>query len=151
MMRFSRMTKFCRTKKLGALGALALTAMLVQACDQPATTASSTRLYAIDQAGGAKTCNSPSAQPAGGQTTDVAMTVTNDGGWCGLSVTQSGKPYSASVLTARPKNGKVYVHTVGDRPRVDYTPDRGFAGNDSFTVKLVPGDAVVRVNVAVAK
>ena len=104
MMRFSRMTKFCRTKKLGALGALALTAMLVQACDQPATTVSSTRLYAIDQAGGAKTCNSPSAQPAGGQTTDVAMTVTNDGGWCGLSVTQSGKPYSASVLTARARS-----------------------------------------------
>jgi hypothetical protein len=134
-----------------ALSALALTALLVQGCEQPRQAASSTRLYAIDQTGGAKTCNAPQAQPAGGQTTDVAMTVTNDGGWCGLSVSQSGRPYSAGLLTTRPKDGKVYVHVVGDHTRIDYTPDRGFAGNDSFVVKLVPGDASVRVNVAVAK
>ncbi len=132
-------------------GALALTAMLVQGCEQPRTAASSTRLYAIDQTGGAKVCSAPTAQPANGQTTDVAMSMGNDGGWCGLLVSQSGRSFSAGLLTERPKSGKIYVHVVGDNTRIDYTPDRGFAGNDSFTVKLVPGDASVRVNVAVAK
>ena len=133
-----------------AWGALALTALLVQGCEQPRQV-STTRLYAIDQAGGAKICNAPKAQPADGQVTELPMSLTNDGGWCGLLVSKAGRPYSAGLLTARPKDGKVYVHTVGDEMRIDYTPNPGFAGNDSFLVKLVPGDGSVRVNVAVAK
>ena len=143
--------KFGQMTNPATWGALALTAMLVQGCDQPRATASPTRLYAVDQAGVAKVCNAPRMQPANGQVTDVAMTMTNDGGWCGALVSQSGRPYSAPQLTTRPKNGKPYVHTVGDDTRIDYTPNTGFTGNDSFTVKLVPGDASVRVNVAVSK
>ena len=41
------------------------------------------------------------------------------------------------------------IHEVGDNTRIDYTPDRGFSGTDSFAVKLIPGDAKVIVAVTV--
>ena len=77
------------------------------------------------------------------------MSVTNDGGWCGISVSRFAGPYSAGLMVQRPSNGKVYVHTVGSATRVDYTPDPGFRGNDTFAVKLIPGDATMRVAVTV--
>ena len=46
-----------------------------------------------------------------------------------------------------PTHGSVLIHEVGDNTRIDYTPDRGFTGTDSFAVQLIPGDA--KVNVAV--
>ncbi len=144
-MNFGQMTK------PACWGALALTALLVQGCEPARPGASATRLYAIDQVGGAKTCNVPKAKPASGQITDMTMTMANDGGYCGALVSQANGAFSAGLLTSRPKSGKVYVHAVGDETRIDYTPDKNFAGQDSFVVKLVPGDGSVRVNVAVAK
>ncbi len=132
-------------------GALAVTAMLVQGCDQPQSRASATRLYAVDMTGGAKTCSAPRVEPKNGAPNNVSMKMANDGGWCGVLASQSGRPYTAGLVTVRPKSGKVYVHTVGDDTRIDYTPDRGFAGGDRFTVKLVPGDALVQVDVSVTK
>jgi hypothetical protein len=41
------------------------------------------------------------------------------------------------------------IHQVGDDTRIDYTPDRGFTGTDSFAVKLIPGNAVIRITVTV--
>ncbi|HBK09108.1 MAG TPA: hypothetical protein DDZ81_25155 [Acetobacteraceae bacterium] len=134
--------------------ALLLTGVVLQGCGgNPATGAAGSRLrvYSADLVGGAKSCEVPKIAPAGGQTTDAAVKMTNDGGWCGLTVHQAGpKPYDAGLLTARPEHGKVLIHEVGDETRIDYTPDRGFAGNDSFSVKLLPGSAAVRVTVAVA-
>lgn len=149
-MNVSQMTK---PKANGAkiLGALMLTAMLVQGCEQPQTNASATRLYAVDMTGGAKICSAPRVDPTNGEPTSVALKLGNDGGWCGVLVSQSGRPYAAGLVTARPKSGKVYVHTVGDATRIDYTPDRAFAGGDSFTVKLLPGNASVQVDVSVSK
>jgi hypothetical protein len=34
--------------------------------------------------------------------------------------------------------------------RIDYTPNKGFVGTDAFAVKLIPGDATVRVAVTAA-
>lgn len=154
-MKFGEMTKPQMTKPMAngakVFGALALTAMLVQGCDQPQQAASSTRLYAVDMAGGAKTCSAPRLEPTNGQSNNVSMKLVNDGGWCGVLASKSGHPFSAGLVTTRPKSGKVYVHTVGDNTRIDYTPDRGFAGGDTFAVKLVPGDALVQVDVSVSK
>ena len=55
------------------------------------------------------------------------MQVGNDGGWCGITVAQDGKPYDAGLLTQAPEHGKVYIHPVGDATRIDYTPDLGSA------------------------
>lgn len=74
------------------------------------------------------------------------MRLDNDGGWCALATHQDGPvPFIAGLLTTRPEHGKVFVHSVGDDTRLDYTPEPHFGGNDSFAVQLVPSDAVIRV------
>ena len=100
--------------------------------------------------GGAKSCEVPKITPASGQTTDAAIKLGNDGGWCGLPLNQPGpKPYDAGLLVDRPVHGSVLIHEVGDQTRIDYTPDRGFTGTDAFTVKLIPGNEVLRISATV--
>lgn len=126
---------------------------LLTACMQnpPAGPASTTRLYAIDEAGAAKQCKAGPVALAAGKPTAATMTVGNDGGWCAISVAAEGHPYAAGLLTVDAVHGKVYVHQVGDATRIDYTPDRGFVGPDSFTVTLLPGRPVLRVAVTVTR
>jgi hypothetical protein len=129
---------------------MAAAGALLAACAPQQAAGPSSRVYAVDQAGGAKSCNSPTPSLTAGQATDVALKVGNDGGWCAITVSQSGHtPFSAGLLTAPPAHGKVLIHTVGDDTRIDYTPTRGFTGSDAFTVKLIPGDPVVRAAVTV--
>jgi hypothetical protein len=139
--------------RLPLAGPLALAALLA-ACAQPQEArqaAPGARLYANDLAGGAKTCTVPQpATIAAGQQIDTTMTVDNDGGWCGITVAQPGpKPFAYGTVVGRPQNGRVHIHTVGDNTRVDYIPNAAFGGTDNFTVKLVPGNAQMRVAVTV--
>ena len=132
--------------------ALVMTGLLLAGCSQKAAgpAGSKLRVYAADIAGAAKVCDVPRVNPATGAGSDVAMKVVNDGGWCAINVHQDGpKPYEAGLLTTRPNHGDVLIHEVGDNTRIDYTPDRGFAGNDSFSVQLIPGNASLRVSVTV--
>jgi hypothetical protein len=128
---------------------LAATALLLQACAEKPPAAPSVRMYASDLAGGAKNCEVGKVTPAAGQETEVAVKVGNDGGWCGIPVSTGGKPYAAGLLASPPAHGKVVIHTVGNDTRIDYTPERGFAGSDAFRVKLIPGDAIIRAAVSV--
>lgn len=121
-----------------ALGAL------LQAC-APRPSGPSVRLYEADFKGGAKTCQTPKPEAIPGKTVDASMKVGSDGGWCGLVMNNGGHPFATELLTARPEHGKVYVHSVGNDTRIDYTPDVGFVGSDSFTVQLLPGDDSVHV------
>jgi len=133
---------------------LGLAALAVAGCAQNRPAAqSTTRLYAIDQTGAAMSCAVSPAPVvvADGKTTEVGLTVGNDGGWCAITVNQGGKPFAAGLLTTRATHGRPYVHTVGDATRIDYTPDAGFAGSDSFAIRLTPGDATVKVTVTVTK
>ncbi|HQT79084.1 MAG: hypothetical protein B7Z80_22820 [Rhodospirillales bacterium 20-64-7] len=139
---------FCRH---GAWLALILTGVMLQGCAQKAApSGSAARIYAADVQGAAKQCTVPKLDLTAGKTTEAAVKVGNDGGWCGLTVHQPGpKPYDAGLLTGRPAHGSVLIHQVGDDTRIDYTPDRGYAGPDSFTVNLLPGDAGIHVAVTV--
>jgi hypothetical protein len=131
--------------------ALLLTGALLQACG-PNTPAAGPRLrvFAADLTGAAPSCEAHEIAPAAGQTIEATMKLANDGGWCGLPAHQDGrKPFDAGLLAVRPGHGSVLIHEVGDNTRIDYTPDRGFAGTDSFAVKLIPGDAKVNVAVVV--
>ena len=109
------------------------------------------RVYAADLAGAAKLCDAPKLiQPVAGGGAEAPLIVANDGGWCGIRVHREGpKPFDAGLLTTRPNHGTVLIHEVGDDTRIDYTPDRGFAGNDAFVVKLIPGNATIEVGVTV--
>jgi len=140
------------TRSTGLAGvAMIGLAVLLQGCAPQARPASGTRLFATDFAGGAKSCNVPKVSPTAGKETPATMTVGNDGGWCGITVDNNGHPFSAGLLTDRPEHGQVYIHSVGDSTRIDYTPNKGFTGSDRFTVRLLPGNAVIRATVTVQK
>jgi hypothetical protein len=127
------------------------TGALLQACThEPAPAASGARVYAADVTGKAKTCEVAKVNPAEGQTVETVMKLDDSRGWCGLPLRQpDAKPYDAGLLLERPAHGSVVIHQVGDDTRVDYTPDRGFTGSDSFVVKMIPGNAMVRISVSV--
>jgi hypothetical protein len=131
--------------------AFLLTGVLLAGCSRnPEAPSSRMRVYAADLEGAAKSCDVPKVNPVAGSNSGASMKVANDGGWCGISVHQEGPmPYEAGLLTTRPGHGTVLIHEVGDETRIDYTPDRGFTGSDSFAVKLIPGNATVRVAVTV--
>jgi hypothetical protein len=124
--------------------------LLVGCANQAGAPASRERVFAADMVGGARKCEAPTPSLTDGQTSDVQMKVANDGGWCGVTVAQrSGRPFDSGLLSARPSRGKVAVNRVGDVTRIAYTPAPGFTGTDSFAVRLIPGESVVRVAVTV--
>lgn len=133
--------------------ALALAGVVLQGCaEKPALAPAQphARLFASDFQGGAKACVVPKLKLEPGKEVAASMKVGNDGGWCGITVGQDGKPYDAGLLTQAPAHGEVYIHPVGDDTRIDYTPELGFSGADLFVVRLLPGSPVLRVTVAVA-
>ena len=66
----------------------------------------------------------------------AAMAMSNDG-WCGVSaVDRSGKPFSFALVHVRPSHGRVFNQEVANVLRIEYTPDAGYSGPDSFTVTL---------------
>ena len=129
---------------------LCLTALsaLLQGC---ATQAAWNGIFATDLAGGAKTCVAPSAALTDGQRVAAQVQVSNEGGWCGITVTRNGAAFDSYLLVGRPLHGHVFAHRVGGKTRIDYTPDRGFTGVDSFAVHLIPGDSILQGAVTVTR
>lgn len=129
---------------------LLATPLLLEACARPPAPPG-LPVYAADLKGGAAQCTAskPELQPGG--RASATMRVGNDGGWCGISVTLNNKPYAAGLLTTRAQHGTVFIHPVGDNTRIDYTPERGYVGPDSFAVRLLPGDADLQVAVTVTR
>jgi hypothetical protein len=108
-------------------------------------------MFQADLVGSAKSCTVPQVTPAAGAETPVTINVGNDGGWCAITVNNGGKPFDAGLVLTEPAHGKVYIHTVGDDTRIDYTPDSRFTGSDAFAVRLIPGAAVLRASVSVSQ
>ena len=84
----------------------------------------------------------------------MTVKLANDGGWCAITVARhpgkpNQEPYAAGLLTAAAAHGTVYIHTVGNATRIDYTPRLGYAGPDRFTVSLLPGQPVIAAKVRV--
>jgi hypothetical protein len=133
------------------LAVAAAMALLAGCAEQPRTTATGARVYYADMQGASSLCTvPPRVELAAGQQAEATMVMKNDGGWCGISVAQSGpKPYNAGLLVGRPEHGRVHVHKVGDVSRIDYIPDAGFGGEDRFTVRMLPGNPALRVMVTV--
>ena len=130
---------------------LCLAALGLAACAQQAAgpTGSRNTIYATDLAGKAASCTAPDVSLAQGK--DSTGTIaTGGGGWCGINVTLDGNALTAGLLTQAPRSGRVYIHTVGDATRVDYTPAAGTAAADTFAVKFIPGDETMQVTVTSA-
>ena len=144
------MTEYRRIGHRSAWLAIAITGFLLPGCAEQGTSSGATggRVFAVDQTGGARKCDAPRPDLSDGKSSDIKMTVSNEGGWCGIVAQRGGRPYDSGLLTLRPDHGKLLVHRVGDITRITYTPMRGYVGPDKFAVKLIPGDAVVNVTVA---
>ena len=128
--------------------ATAATAVLLQACAQQPS-GPPPRVFAADMTGAAKGCTAPPVTPLGGHTVDAAIKLGNDGGWCAITVNNNGRPFDAGLLATAPAHGKVLIHTVGDDTRIDYTPTARYTGADAFSVRLMPGNAMIRVTATV--
>jgi len=129
--------------------AMVATAALLQACAEKPPSAPPPRVFAADMTGAAKACTVPPVTPAAGRPADVAMKLGSDGGWCAITVNNNGRPFDAGLVVTPPAHGKLLIHTVGNDTRIDYTPAARYGGADAFTVRLIPGDAVLRVTAAV--
>ena len=122
-------------------------ALVAQGCANKPPPRQPTRQYSVDQGGIAPTCTTSAVSLNDGQETAAEMTVGGGGGRCSFSVSRDGRPFNAGLLMKRPDHGKVYIHTVGDDTRIDYTPEPSYGGPDSFTVTLIPGNPSLRVAV----
>ncbi len=136
--------------RLLPLVALAALAACAEVAPPPPPRVAST-VFAFDQQGKAALCSvSAPAEPTAGSTAEGKITVGNDGGWCGIPVNRPGPaPFAAGLVTKRAQHGNVTIHTVGDVTRLDYRPDTGFSGEDSFGLRLVPDNTTLQVAVTV--
>ena len=102
----------------------------------------------------AKTCT-PSAVDLS-TPTPATIAMTNDG-WCGVfTADKDGQPFSLGLVKTRPSHGRVYIQPIGRQTRVEYTPNNGYVGADTFAVSLRSrtagvADSALTVNVAVAQ
>jgi hypothetical protein len=127
---------------------LAASTLLLQGC---ANQGAWDGIFTVDRTGGAKTCVAPTASPPDGASIVAQIQMNNDGGWCGLLLNRGRVAYDSYLMVTRPTHGEILAHHVGTNTRIDYTPDAGFAGTDSFAVRLIPGNAVIQGAVTVTR
>jgi hypothetical protein len=146
----ARMTNIFPARHRPLAPLFGLACVLLAGCQKQPLAPPSARVYAVDLAGGARSCTVPAVELTEGKSAAAAMSVANDGGWCAITLAQRGRqPYAAGLIQTRAQHGQVHIHTVGYDTRIDYTPDSGFNGTDAFAVRLIPGNPVLTVNVTV--
>lgn len=101
----------------------------------------------------AKTCTPSTVDLATKAPATIAMS--NDG-WCGVFVADAGQPFLLGLVRTRPAHGRVYIQPVNGQTRVEYTPNPGYAGADTFAVALRPkaagaAESMLQVNVTVSQ
>jgi hypothetical protein len=123
--------------------------LILQGCAAIQTTAPTSNAvrYSTDMVNKAPTCSFTAIDAVKDGAANAVTLTTGGGGWCGFGVRENGAPYTAGLLSKRARFGKVHVHTVGDDTRIDYTPYERTVVADSFTVRLIPGDATISVTV----
>ncbi len=95
----------------------------------------------------------PFSVPDGG-TTNVSLTVSNEGGYCAAKLTAAnGNPFDAPLVPVLPLHGTPRVIKYNGQTSVEYTPNAGYTGHDSFVVKLIlrgkPGYTTLNMSVTV--
>lgn len=109
----------------------------------------------LRQEGIAKTCTPSTVDLAAASPAPATIAMSSDG-WCGVFVADKGQPFQLGLVRARPAHGRVFIQPVNGQTRVEYTPNAGYAGADTFTVALRSrtagtAEAMLRVNVTVAQ
>ncbi|HTZ70338.1 MAG TPA: hypothetical protein VMB71_06785 [Acetobacteraceae bacterium] len=91
-----------------------------------------------------------------GGTATVTMKVSNEGGYCAATLTATnGEPYDAPLVPVMPQHGTPRVVKYNGKTSVEYTPNDGYMGHDSFVVHLLergkPGYTTLNMSIDVAK
>jgi hypothetical protein len=102
----------------------------------------------------AATCIVTPFKVSDGGTVSVAMTISNDGGYCAAALTNNaGQPYDAPLVPARPAHGDDSVVQYDSKTSIEYIAHAGYVGPDTFTVHLInkgqPGYTTVTLNITV--
>jgi hypothetical protein len=102
----------------------------------------------------AATCTVSPFKVADGGTVTVAMTISNDGGYCAAALANNaGQPYDAPLVPARALHGDETVVKYNGKTSIEYTAHPGYVGPDTFTVHLInkgqPGYTTVTLNITV--
>jgi hypothetical protein len=134
----------------------AMLALLLQGCAQPPAPVVAPPAPLPPHAGPppARLCTvSPFSVKTGG-TADIAMVVSHEGGYCAATLTDDqGKPYDAPLVPVQPLHGIDHIVKYNGKTSVEYTPQPGYVGHDSFIVKLIergqPGYTTLNVSVTV--
>lgn len=91
--------------------------------------------------GRAKSCESTRAgRYSADAGTLVALTMSNEGGWCGKFYSQEGAPFTGGNIIEAPAHGEARVRHFRTRSVIEYRPAPGYVGSDRFTATLTPGN-----------
>lgn len=99
-------------------------------------------------------CSVAPFKVADGGTATVTMSVSNEGGYCAATLTTAaGAAFDAPLVPAMPAHGTPRVVKYNGQTSVEYTPNTGYVGTDSFVVRLIikgkPTDTTLNVAVTV--
>ena len=95
-------------------------------------------------------CHVGPVQKAANGALSATMTVRSDDGLCALPVrTAANTNYASFGVSPAPKHGKAFLYNYDDATYVNYTPSTAYAGTDSFTAILIPGNGQPRVSLTV--
>lgn len=80
------------------------------------------------------------------------MHLQNDGNWCWIPLRSrtTGGAFSNVTIIDAPNHGTFESAPVDSRSRLYYKPAPGFTGEDSFKIRLEPGDNSLTINVTVS-
>lgn len=95
-------------------------------------------------------CHTGPVQKAANGDLSVTMTVRSDDGLCALPVkTAANTNYASFGVSPAPNHGKAFLYNYDDATYVNYTPSTAYAGSDTFTAILIPGNGQPRVRLTV--
>ncbi|MBO1323755.1 hypothetical protein K2X14_01130 [Acetobacter sp. TBRC 12305] len=136
--------------RLRGIAGLALTGSMLAGC---ATTGGPVHLGSPNPFGYMKksaVCKTTPVQKGADGQLSTTMTVRSDDGLCELLISQpNGKAYASFGVTPPPDHGKAFLYSLDDNTHVTYTPTLGYAGQDTFTVVLIPGRGLPRTRLTV--
>ena len=89
-----------------------------------------------------------------GGSADVTMTLSSEGGYCAASLlSDEAVPFAVGLVPVPPLHGVSRVVHYNGKTSVEYSPQPGFVGHDSFIVKLIvrgkPGYTTLSMSVNV--
>ncbi len=99
----------------------------------------------------ATTCGSPFrvGRHRAGAGAPMAMTISNDGGWCAHRLTHNGYAFTGGNVVQQPQHGQARIRHLVNRSVIEYRSTPGYVGSDSFSVTMLPGNSTFLVDVEV--